>query len=115
MDNAPRKQDTQDLFYISRIILEKFLSFFLSLRFVSFYAVHPYSSIDSRKKSRFILSERSDLHLFDSLLKAVEDVQLSLSARSHLLNIDCTCIFIVFFAVYIVFLNFVPYFWMILF
>ena len=29
-------------------------------------------------------------------LLVVEDVQLSLRARAHLLNIDCTCIFIVF-------------------
>ena len=47
---------------------------FFSIRFVSVYVVHPYSSIDKTaawKKFRFNLSDRSDLHIIDSLSIAV--------------------------------------------
>ena len=45
-----------------------------SMRFVSVHVVHPLNSIDTtavRKKSSFILSDRSNFHMIDSLLIAV--------------------------------------------
>ena len=64
----------QDLFYTARSILMKLLFSFFSIRLVSVHMVHPYGSIDTTaawKKSRFILSDRSDFHIIDSLSMAV--------------------------------------------
>ena len=64
----------QDLFNIAQSILVQFPSRFFFLHFVSIHVVHPYSSIDTTaawKKSCFILSDRSDFHMIDSLLIAV--------------------------------------------
>ena len=58
-----------DLFKAPRSILVKLQSSFSSMRFTSVYMVHRYSSMDtatSWKKSRFILSDRSDFHLTHS-------------------------------------------------
>ena len=58
----------QDLFNIARSILVQSLSCFFSMRFVSVHMVHLFSSIDTVaawKKSRFILSDRSDFHIID--------------------------------------------------
>ena len=49
-------------------------SSFFSLCFVSVHVVHPYSSLDMTvawKEFHFILSDRSDLHMTDSLSIAV--------------------------------------------
>ena len=46
------------------------------MRFVTFLGVHPYSSINiatARKKSHFILSDRSDFYMIDNQLIAVHD------------------------------------------
>ena len=64
----------QDLFNIAHGILVQFLSSFFSIRFVSIHVVHPYSRIDTTtawKKFRFILSDRSDFHMINSLSIAV--------------------------------------------
>ena len=61
-------------FNIARSILVYLPSSFFSIRLVSVHVVHPYSSIDTTaawKKLHFILSVRSDIHMTDSLLKAV--------------------------------------------
>ena len=53
---------SQDLFNIARTILVQLSSRFFSIRF---HVVHPYSRMDTNdawKKSRFILSYRSDFH-----------------------------------------------------
>ena len=65
----------QDLFNTVRSILVQFLSSFLSIRLVSVHVVHSYSSIDTNtawKKLRFILSDRSDFHVTDSLSIVVQ-------------------------------------------
>ena len=64
----------QDLFDTARSILVELPSSFLSIRLVSVHVVHPYSSIDTIaacKNLRFILSDRSDFHMTDSLSIAV--------------------------------------------
>ena len=64
----------QDLFNIARSILVQLPSSFFSIRFVSVYVVHPYSSIETTaawKKLRFILSVRSDVLMTDSRSVAV--------------------------------------------
>ena len=64
----------QDLFNIAHSILVKLPSSFFSVRLVSIYVVHPYSSIEMTtawKKLCFILSVRSDFHMTDSLSIAV--------------------------------------------
>ena len=64
----------QDLFDTARSILMQLPSRFLSIRSVGVYEVHPYSSIDTTvawKKLSFILSDRSDFHMTDSLSIAV--------------------------------------------
>ena len=53
----------QDLFNIVRNILVQFSSSFFSIRLISIYAVHPFSSIDATaawKKSRLISSDRNE-------------------------------------------------------
>ena len=55
---------------MDRSILVQLPSSFFSMHLVSFYVLHPYSSIDTTaagKKLRFILSNRSDFHKNDSL------------------------------------------------
>ena len=62
----------QDLFSIVRIILGQLLSSFSKCK-VSVHVVHLYCSIDmtvALKKLHFILSDRSDFHMTDSLLIA---------------------------------------------
>ena len=57
----------QYLFNIARSILVYLPSSFFSIRLVSVQVVHPYSSIDMTtawKKLRFILSVRSDFHIY---------------------------------------------------
>ena len=52
----------------------QFPSGFFSVRFVSVYVMHPYYSIDTDaawKKSRFILSYRSEFHMINSQSIAV--------------------------------------------
>ena len=52
----------------------QFPSRFFSIHFICVHIVHPYSSIDTiaaRKNSCFILSDRSDFHMFGRLLIAV--------------------------------------------
>ena len=64
----------QDLLNIAHSIHVQLPSRFLSIRVVSVHVVHPYSSIDTTaawKKQRFILSDRSDFHMTDSLSIAV--------------------------------------------
>ena len=81
----------QDLFNIACSILVQFPSSFFSVCFVSIYVVYPYSSIDTTaawKKSRFILSDRSDFLMIDNLLIAVNSSAgciLSLSVDEILL------------------------------
>ena len=62
------------------------------MRFVSVHVVHPYGSIDTiaaRKKSHFILSDRSDFHMIDNRSIAVHTfarrILISLSADETLL------------------------------
>ena len=58
------------MFKIARGIPVLFKSSFFSRRFVSVYTVHRYSCIDTataKKKSHFILSDRSDFHIIDNL------------------------------------------------
>ena len=65
----------QYLFNTAQSILVQLLSSFLSICLVSIHVVHPYSNIDmnaARKKLCFILSERSDFHMTDSLSIAVQ-------------------------------------------
>ena len=60
----------QDLFNIAHSILVQFLSCFFSMHLVNIHVVNPYSRIDTTtgwKKSCFILSDRSDFHMIDSL------------------------------------------------
>ena len=48
----------------------QFPSSFFSVRFVNVHGVHPYSCIDTTaawKKYRFILSDKPDFHMIDSL------------------------------------------------
>ena len=64
----------QDLFKRASSIVEQYPTSFFSIRFVIVYLVHPYSSIDTTaawKKFRFILSDRSDFNMINSLLIAV--------------------------------------------
>ena len=64
----------QDLFNIARSILVHLLSSFFSIHLVSIQVVHPYSSMVTTaawKKLRFILSDKSDFLMTDSLLIAV--------------------------------------------
>ena len=64
----------QDLFNIAHSILVSFPSSFFSMCLVSAHAVHPYSNMDTTtawKKMRFILSDRSNFHMTDSLSIAV--------------------------------------------
>ena len=49
---------------------------FFSIRLFSLHVVHPYSSIDMMY---FILSDRSDFHMIDNLLIAIDDVASRLS------------------------------------
>ena len=61
----------QDLFNIARSILVQFPSSIFSIHLVSVQVVHPYSRTDTSaagKKLLFILSDRSDFHMIDSLL-----------------------------------------------
>ena len=63
----------QDSFDIARSIFVYFPYSFFSIRFVSIYVVHLYSSIDTTtawKKSRFIL-DRPDFHMIENQLTAV--------------------------------------------
>ena len=60
----------QDLSITAGSILVQLLSNFFSLHFVSVHMVHPYSTMDTTaawKKLHFILSDRSDLHMTDSI------------------------------------------------
>ena len=60
----------QDLFSITPSIHARFLSSFSSMRFVSVHVMHPSSSTDptaAGKKSCFIISDRSNIHLIDCL------------------------------------------------
>ena len=60
----------QDSFNIAHCILVQFLSRFSSINFASVHVVHPYSRINitaAWKKSRFILSYRSDFSMIDNL------------------------------------------------
>ena len=62
----------QDLFNISLSILVWLPSSFFSIRLVSVYVVHPYSSMKTTvawKKLRFILSDRFDFLMTDNLLR----------------------------------------------
>ena len=64
----------QDFFTFARSNLVQFPSSFLSIRFVTIHVVHPYSYIDTAatwKKSRFILSNRSDFHIINGLSIAI--------------------------------------------
>ena len=58
----------------ARSLLEQFPSSLFSLRFVIAHMVNPYSSIDktfSWKELRFILSDKSNFHMIDSLSIAI--------------------------------------------
>ena len=60
----------QELFSTARRILVKFTSSFSSLHFFSVHMVHPYISINTTaawKKSSFILSNRSDYYIINSI------------------------------------------------
>ena len=60
----------QDLFITTRCVLVQLPSNFLPIRFVSVHVVHPYCSIGTtaaKKKLCFILSDRFDLYMTDSL------------------------------------------------
>ena len=77
-----------DLFYRARDILVPFLSSLISVD-----VVHPYSRIDTTaawKKIRFILSDRPDFHVIDSLSIAVQAfgkrILMSLSVEEILLS-----------------------------
>ena len=64
----------QDLFKIDCNILLLFPFNFFSVHFVSFSMIHLYSGIDiaiAWKKSRFILSTRSDFRMIDNLSIAI--------------------------------------------
>ena len=66
----------QDLFYIARSILVQFRSSLFSIRLVRVHVVYSYSRIDTTaawKKSRFILSDRSDFHMIDKPSTADHD------------------------------------------
>ena len=77
-----------DLFNITCTILVQLPSSFFFLHLICVYLVHPYSSI-AWKKSRFILSYRSDFHMIDSLSIAVHafarNILISLSVDETLL------------------------------
>ena len=63
-------------FSIALIILEQFPSSFFSMHFVGVHIVHPYSCIETTaawKKFRFILPDRSDIHMIDDLSIAIHD------------------------------------------
>ena len=63
-----------DLFNIARSIPLQLPSSLFSIRFVSVHVEHPYCSIDmivAREKSCFILLDRSDFYMIDSLSIAV--------------------------------------------
>ena len=65
----------QKLFNIACRILVEFLSSSFSVCFVSVHVAHLYNSINTTtalKKSSFLLSDRSDFHMIDSLLIAVQ-------------------------------------------
>ena len=69
-----------------------FLFTFLSLRLDTVHGVYPYSSIGTTaawKKSRFILSDKSDFHMTDNLSIAVHafasHVLISFSVEETLL------------------------------
>ena len=83
----------QDISITSCNILLQLPSYLFSIHFVSIQAVHPYSNmytIASRKKIRFILSDRSDLQMTDNLSIAVyafaSRVLLSFSVDEMLLQ-----------------------------
>ena len=60
----------QDLFIAVGSIFVQLPPSFFSIRFNKVYVVHPYISMDTpaaRKKLLFILSDRSDFHMSDSL------------------------------------------------
>ena len=64
----------QELFSTARSILVWLPLSFFSICIVSVHVMHPYSSIDTTtiwKKLCFILSDRSDFHMTDSLSIAV--------------------------------------------
>ena len=63
-----------DLFNTAHSIRVRLPSSLFSIRLFSVHVVHSYSSMDTTtawKKLRFILSDRSDLHVTDSLSIAV--------------------------------------------
>ena len=63
----------QDLCNTAYSILVQLPSSFFSKRLISAHVVHPYSSMDTTaacKKLHFILSDKSDLYMTDSLLIA---------------------------------------------
>ena len=65
---------SQDVFNITCSNLVQFPSSFFSSCFVSVYMGHPYSNIDKTaawKEPRFILSDKSDFHMINSLSIAV--------------------------------------------
>ena len=65
----------QDLSNTARSIHMQLPSSFLSVPSVSVHGVHPYSNIDTTaawKIMGFILSDRSDFHMTDTLLIAVQ-------------------------------------------
>ena len=93
----------RDLFNIARNILVLLPSRFFFSRLVSVQVVHPYSSIDTTaawKKVRFILSDRSDFHMIESLSIAVyafvSCVSMSFSVDETLLPSEwvseCACV-----------------------
>ena len=62
------------LFNIACSILVQLLSSFFSVHLVSVYVVHLYTKIDTTaawKRLHFILSDKSDFHMIDNLLRAV--------------------------------------------
>ena len=71
----------QDLFKIVCSILLQFPSSFFSRCFINIEMVHPFSCTNTNtawKKSCFILSERSTLHMIDNLTRAVHAVPLQM-------------------------------------
>ena len=64
----------KDLFYMTLSILVELAFSFFSRLLISVQLVHPYSSMDTTaalKKTRFILSDRSDFYVTDTLLITV--------------------------------------------
>ena len=87
----------QNLFNKAHSLLVQFLSSFFSIHLISVHVVHPYSRIDtigSWKKLRFILTDRSDLHMINNLSITVHAyarcILTSFSKKKRKLNLIYT-------------------------